>query len=117
MNVRFYLKQPNANRQSVIFATISYNNTRFKYYLLEKIHPKDWNFKSQRVKNHADHIDSVEFNYRLIFIAGKIAETFYRFQNMNSGKEPGSEVFKKLMDEVFDRKRNLKINEVQNMSA
>lgn len=40
-------KRPNANRISGIYAQLHFNRTVFKYYLLESVHPEDWNFKTK----------------------------------------------------------------------
>ncbi len=114
MKVRFYLKRPNDNRVSVIYARLIYNMTTFKYYLLEKIHPADWNAKTQKAKNGAKFTESMEFNQRLKEIASKITDAFYNYQNTHQSKAPTPEIFKEILDEVFNKQSQARIDrEVQ----
>lgn len=110
MNVGFYLKRPNDNRVSVIYAQLNYNMTVFKYYLLEKIHPSDWNFKAQKAKPGAKCVESLEFNQRLKEVSTKINEVFYNYQNTHKGNSPTPELFKNLLDEVFNKQSQARID-------
>lgn len=108
MTVKFYLKTPNASRDSVILACLNYNMVCYKYYLLEKIKPANWNFKTQRVKKSAKEIGASAFNQRLGDVSGKIIESFYKYQNIHCGQPPSPESFRNLLDKVFDKKSSIR---------
>lgn len=74
MKVSFYLSRPKDNRVSVVIAQINFNMTSYRYYLTIKIHPSDWNPKTQRAKQVAKCTESIEFNHLLknIYSIGKL---------------------------------------------
>jgi hypothetical protein len=49
MTVAFYLTRPEAKTETSIFARISYNGQKLKYYLPEKINPQFWSKDTQSV--------------------------------------------------------------------
>lgn len=110
MTVRFYLKRPNANRISGIYAQLHFNQTVFKYYLLEKVHPEDWNFNTQRARSGIRCKKNLEFNQRLNYVATKINDAFYNYQNTHDGRSPVPKVFRELLDEIFDKKSQARID-------
>lgn len=103
MKVSFYLRRPNDNRVCAIIAQFNYNKTAYRYYLLEKIHPADWNFKTQRAKQGAHSSDSVEFNQLLTVISSQITEAFYNYRNTHAGQPPIPHTFYEILDEVFNK--------------
>lgn len=109
MKVSFYLRRPKDNRVSVVIAQINFNMTSYRYYLMEKIHPSDWNFHTQRAKQGAKCTESVEFNQRLKVISGKILETFYNYQNTHQGQAPTQQIFNELLDDVFNKQSQARI--------
>ena len=50
MEVKYYLKRPNAETDTAIFARISYSGRKLKFYLPKKINPSKWDFSTQRLK-------------------------------------------------------------------
>lgn len=110
MKVSFYLKRPNDNRMTVIIAQINYNMKSYKYYLLDRIHPADWNFKTQRAKQGARFADNMEFNQRLRDISAKITNAFYKYQNANNGDAPSLKEFTEILDQVFNKQSQARID-------
>ena len=110
MTARFYLKRPNDYQPSVIYVRFVFNMTTYKYYLLEKILPSDWNFKTQKAKQNGRNFDSHEFNQRLKDISGKISSAFYNYQNTHVGQAPTPYVFKEILDEVFNKQSQARID-------
>ena len=110
MDVKFYLKRPKDNRVTTIYARVIYNMTEFKYYLIEKIHPADWNPKTQNAKHTARFSESIEFNQRLKEVKGKIADAFYNYRNTHQGKQPTPEIFKQILDEIFNKQSQARID-------
>ncbi|MCC6185999.1 MAG: hypothetical protein IT256_02485, partial [Chitinophagaceae bacterium] len=51
MEISFYLKDGKAVKPTPIYARITLNTSvKFKYYLQEKILPKNWNVEEQKVR-------------------------------------------------------------------
>jgi len=110
MKVSYYLKRPKDNRMSVVIAQLNFNMTVYRYYLLEKIHPADWNFKTQRAKQGTKYADTVPFNQKLNEIAGKITSTFYSYQNTHNGQPPSLQIFRELLDSLFNKQSQERID-------
>lgn len=72
--VNFYLKESNAKFETPINALLHYDNSRFKFATGEKIHPKFWNPKRQRVKSN--YPGSPEFNDKLEFIGDELMAAY-----------------------------------------
>jgi hypothetical protein len=102
MDCRFYLKRPEANTETSIFARVSYSGNRFKYYTPEKIKPDYWNSKTQQAKQTEKFREYPEFNARLNGIKSTIGNVFRRYVNDN-GKDPTPGTFKNLLDKEFKK--------------
>jgi integrase len=114
MKVSFYLKRPNDNRVTGLIAQFNYNMSSYRYYLLEKIHPADWNFKTQCAKQGANSAHNVEFNQRLKTVSAQILEAFYNYQNTHKGGAPTKQIFNEILDEIFNKQSQARIDrEVQ----
>jgi site-specific recombinase XerD len=61
--VRFILKEPNANKESLIYAILNVNGKRLKLSTGLKVNPKAWQHGSQRVKS--SHNKAIIMNERL----------------------------------------------------
>lgn len=104
MKIRFYLKDPKAVKSSSIFASISYDTQRMKYYLPESIDPKSWNSKKQEAKS--GYYESSELNTRLIGYKRDIAKTF---NLLSEDGIPSITLFKQRLDILYKRIESLKI--------
>lgn len=98
MEVSLYLKRPDATGETSIFARISYDGRKLKYYLPEKINPKLWNKATQRAKESSKFREYPEFNQRLSNIEADIKNVFRKYLNDNDGAFPAEEAFKELID-------------------
>lgn len=98
MNISFYLTRPNSEVNTTIFARICYNGLQLKYYLNEKIHPSNWNSRSQQAKNSPRFKESPEFNQRLSDIRSQIQNTFLEYKRLHNGITPNPKTFKKALD-------------------
>lgn len=81
MYISLYLKRPEVNSETSIFARISYSGKNLKYYLAEKINPHCWNKKTNRAKESKNFKEYPEFNNRLDNIESSIRNVFRRYQN------------------------------------
>lgn len=111
MTVKFYLKRPTGCRESVIIARLNYNMISYRYYLLEKVHPGDWNFKTQRVRKGAKYVGSIEMNQRLKDVSAMINDAFYRYQNTHFGHPPSPKSFRDILDGVFNKCNPAKLSD------
>ena len=103
MEISFYLKRPKAANETAIFARISYDGFQTKYYLPEKIHPKNWSKETQRAKQTDKFKEYPEFNQRLQNIISDIGNVYRSFVN-DKGEIPNPETLKELLDKEIKKK-------------
>jgi len=99
MEVSFYLKRPDADMPTAIFARISYDGLQLKYYIAEKIHPKYWNKQTHQVRKQYENYG--EFNRRLKNIANDIDNEVRTYKNNNNGQIPSVAILKELLEKLF----------------
>lgn len=100
-NSKFYLKRPEAKTETVIFARISYNGFKLKYYTTEKINPKYWNTNTQKAKQNREFREHFEFNQRLTNIEKSIRNILRTYVNDHNEQIPTPQTFKTLLDKHF----------------
>jgi integrase len=98
MKVAFYLKRPDSPYDTAIFARISYNEGRLKYYIPESINPKYWNSDKYRAKESKDYKEYPEFNKRIDDIESGIKNVYRRFLIENENNPPHPDDLKVLLD-------------------
>lgn len=103
MNIRLYLRESAAVKQSVLYARINYEGGQLKFYLPEKINPDYWNQKLQRAKQTDKFKEHPEFNRRLENIITDIGNTVRTYINEN-GNPPNPETLKDLLEVVILKK-------------
>ncbi len=103
MKISFYLKRPNAQKETCIYASISYGGYRLKYYLSEYINPKFWNKETQRAKQTNLFPQYPEFNHRLTNLTNTISDVHLKYTNDQKGKYPTPDEFKTLLDQCFNK--------------
>jgi integrase len=97
MYIKFYLKRPNADRESVLFVRITYSKTSLKYYISEKIAPKYWDSVKQRAKSV--YPEKLEFNSRLKSIETDIGTIYSNYLLNNNNKQPTEKKFREILDQ------------------
>lgn len=110
MNVRFYLKRTKSNSPTAICAHVNHKYDTYKYYLPYRIKPSDWDLKNQRMRYEGEN--SALFNELLFCASKKIDDALQGYINANDGKWPTLEKFRKLLDEIFQRRRVHKAHKV-----
>ena len=106
MEIQLYLKRPDSLTPTGIFARISFEGGRFKYYLPEKIDPLFWNTKTHRAKESRYFPEYPEFNARLDNSQQMIKTVYRKYLNDNGNKIPSIEVFKDGLDKAFGKTDN-----------
>lgn len=106
MEVGFQLKRPNASITS-IYADISYEGYRMKYYISESINPKYWNKENKRARETSKFQEHPEFNARLNALSTGIKNVYRRFLNDNN-LIPAPAHFKTLLDQEFGKRGGVK---------
>lgn len=91
--VRFKLKEPNSKNDTLVYLMCYYQYNEFKYSTGERINPKFWNPKSQRVKETKQFPEYPEFNARLDKYENAINNVFRRL--LNDGIQPNNTLLKK----------------------
>ena len=103
MEIKFYLKRPDANIETVIFARISYDGYQLKYYTAEKINPKFWNKSAHRAKQTEKFREYPEFNQRLTDTESDIKSLYRMYRNDNNGTIPNPETLRELLDKQLKK--------------
>lgn len=101
MKVAFYLKRPDAQTPTAVYARISYRTNQLKLYTEESILPKFWNKETHRAKETQKFREYPEFNARLDKIEATIKSTFRRYQNDHSHEIPSTTELKELLEKEF----------------
>lgn len=104
MDISYYLKRPKAETETSIFARISYEGYQLKYYISEKINPKNWNKAAQKAKQSEKFKEYPEFNQRLKDVTSDIRTTYRKYLNDNEGLIPSPETLKILLDKELKKK-------------
>jgi Phage integrase SAM-like domain/Phage integrase family len=111
MEISYYLKRPNAEKETALFARISWEGHQIKYYIPEKVNPKFWSKENQRAKETKKFPEYPEFNTRLEKIASDIRTCYRTLLNNNGGLIPNPETFKKVLDSDLKKKEPEKGND------
>lgn len=104
MEASFYLKRPDSESETSIFARISFEGKRIKYYIPEKISPKHWNKSTQRARESKKFKEYPEFNQRLDNIEAGIKNAYRKYLNDNDGVMPSENTLKDLLDKGIKKK-------------
>lgn len=104
MDIRFYLKRPDAKQVTAIFARITYEAGQLKYYLPEKINPAYWNSATQRAVQSKRFPEYPEFNARIDTLEQTIRNTYRKYLNDNDNATPSPGTLKELLDTALGKK-------------
>lgn len=96
---RFILKEPNSKEETLIFLLFSFDNYRLKYSTGERIYPKYWNPKKQRVKETVQFTEHPEFNARLNYIETTIRNVYRKI--VNDGDSPKPDMLKQELNSIL----------------
>lgn len=95
MDIRYYLKRPDSNTETVIFARISYSGRKLKYYLPKKVLPKKWDYEKQRLVGNTK--DVKDFNSCLNKTSTDIQNAFDKYVLIHE-IQPSTDKLKELLD-------------------
>jgi hypothetical protein len=104
MEISFYPKRPKGATETTLFARISYEGYKIKYYIPEKINPKFWSKETNRAKQTEKFKEYPEFNTRLNDIVTDCKNVYRKFKNDNEGITPNPETLKVLLDKVIKKR-------------
>ena len=74
-NIKFYLKDKNSIKETLILLALNYNNQRFKYSTKISINSKQWDSKTFRVKSQVSH--SLKLNTQIKRIEESILDVYH----------------------------------------
>ena len=100
ITIKFYLKDPNSDKETSIFLRACYSGHKVKYYISERIDPRYWDNSKQKARSAKIFKQSIEFNSRLEDIKNRIYDLYRRYQNDNK-YPPSPDVFKELLNKEF----------------
>lgn len=98
MEIQFYLKRPDSDTETVIFARISYSGRKLKYYLPKKVTPTKWNFTTKRL--NASTREEEKLNKYLNKAITDI-QTVYDGYVLVNKFHPSTDTLKELLDKEF----------------
>lgn len=81
--VKFVLKEPKSENETLVYLMFTFNNQRLKYSTGEKIHPDYWNPTTKRAKETKYFPEYPEFNTSLDNLENKIKTIYRRLVNDN----------------------------------
>lgn len=94
--VKFVLKEPKSENETLVYMMFTFNNQRLKYSTGEKIHPDYWNPASKRAKETRYFPEYPEFNSSLDNLENRI-KTIYR-RLVNDGINPDIQILRTELD-------------------
>ena len=97
---KFILKEPNSNKETLVYLAYNYQYKRFKYSTGEKINPKFWNPDTHRAKGTKQFPQHPEFNARLDVLENGINTAFRKL--LNDGVQPTNPILKKAFLQIVD---------------
>lgn len=109
MKVKFYLKNPKADNETVVYARVSHKGFQLKIYTGISVLPKHWNGKTHMVRNSPSCREGSSINTKLDNMQSKINKCFYDYQNEH-GAEPSPAMFRRLIDDALGRSKVTKLN-------
>ena len=99
---KFILKEPNSKNDTLIYLVFHYQYKRFKFSTREKINPKLWNEKKQRVKESRNFPSYPEFNARLDNFEHALNNTYRKL--LNDEVQPTNELLKQELELLLSGK-------------
>ena len=112
---RFVLKKPKGKEKTLIYLVYNFDYKRFKYSTREKIIPKYWDQKTQKVKETGKFREYPEFNHRLKEI--RTAFNNVRRRLLNDGIEINAKNMKRELDVELKRKERIQTTLLDFISA
>ncbi|MGH2643601.1 MAG: site-specific integrase, partial [Chitinophagaceae bacterium] len=109
MKVKFYLKEPDSNNETVIKASVSYRQNRLWIYTGVSVLPKYWNRKTHSVRQSPSYRQGSSINSILEKIKGDIETCYYDYKKDHNA-EPSPATFRKLIDQAFGKTKEVKLN-------
>ena len=94
-SVTFFLKDPQAKSETLVYLAFWYNKLRIKISTGEKIHPGNWNQKTHKARDVRNFPDSGNFNTRLSNHERNVMSTARDYLNKN-----GTIIPKELKEEL-----------------
>jgi integrase len=101
MTVSFYLKRPDSDNPTIIYARIYYGCYETKCYTDKSILPAYWNKKAKRARETKKYPQFPEFNTGLDTIANSIEAVIMNYQNNHDGFYPTPVQLKPLLDRAI----------------
>jgi integrase len=89
-NVRFVLKDPKSQKETLIYLIIRFNYQKLKLSTKEKIYPKYWNTINRRAKVTRNNIGYNELNTRLDNLESSMKNTYWSLLNNKVTPTPQS---------------------------
>lgn len=103
---RFLLREPKSKSKTLIHLVVRYNNNKFVFNAGEKVIPKNWDFKKQRVKRN--DINYSDINIWLDKLSLKTTEIFRNYRGKE--EELSNDLIKENLVNHFNLKNKTRSN-------
>jgi len=97
LNINYNLRDPNTDNLTSIIMVIRYANQKIVISIKEKVHPKNWDGKNQKMKNLRNLFESPEFNARLMELKSIVNKEYLKYLNDHDQEIPSPFEFKEIV--------------------
>lgn len=111
--VNFYLRDNKADKKTAVMMFLSFNSNRVKIGTVENINPRFWDSSKQKAKQTKEFKEFPEFNTRIDNLRKICLDTYRKYLNDNSQKQPSTTAIKSLIN--ANRNLTVKLSEKQNL--
>jgi hypothetical protein len=103
LNINFYLREPQAQRETPIIMTMVLGGKKLKYPTNERIHPELWDSEKQRTKAIRRNRYSLEINVFLENLSNFAVAAYREYQLAQRGQTPTLDEIKMSLDKKLGR--------------
>ena len=110
LSINFYLREPQAERETPIIMRLVLQGEKMKYSTEERIHPHHWDADRQRARASKANAHALELNVYLENLYNLAVTAYRELQHAQDGQPPSLQDIKKSMDRRLNREADKKID-------
>jgi Phage integrase SAM-like domain/Phage integrase family len=110
LSINFYLREPQADKETPIIMTMILNGEKMKYSTEERIHPAYWDSDRQRARTSKVFTHGLELNVFLENLYNLAVRAYRELQHGQEGEQLSLANIKKRIDQKLDRSVEPKVN-------
>src|SRR5260221_7419029 len=102
LNISFYLREPQAEKETPIIMRLVLRGEKSKYPTEERIHPDFWDAEKQRTKTFKKNAHGLEVNVFLESLYNLAVTAYREFQHAQGGRPPSLDDIKRSLDQKLN---------------